>query len=48
MEKGVSYFNIKKENDTLSAELLLSEEKLTTIKVSYINWDKLGKSFIKH
>lgn len=46
MEKGVSYFNIKKENDTLSAELLLSEEKLTTIKVSYINWDKLGKSFM--
>ncbi|CAN6808447.1 unnamed protein product [Brassica oleracea] len=46
MEKGLSYFNIKEEKDRIEANILFAEEKLRTIKVPYIYWEKLGESFI--
>ncbi|KAG2295769.1 hypothetical protein Bca52824_042438 [Brassica carinata] len=46
MEKGLSYFNIKEEKDRIEANILFAEEKLRTIKVLYIYWEKLGESFI--
>ncbi|CAN6816127.1 unnamed protein product [Brassica oleracea] len=46
MEKGLSYFNIKEEKDRIEVNILFAEEKLRTIKVMYIYWEKLGESFI--
>ncbi|KAF2581745.1 hypothetical protein F2Q68_00002006 [Brassica cretica] len=46
MGKGLSYFNIKEEKDRIEVNILFAEEKLRTIKVLYIYWEKLGESFI--
>ena len=45
MEK-VELFVIKAKNERLQAKLFLAKEKLTTVKVSYIDWKKIGESFM--
>ncbi|KAF2613640.1 hypothetical protein F2Q70_00009044 [Brassica cretica] len=45
MEKE-ELFVIKAKNERLQAKLFLAEEKLTTVKVSYIDWKKIGESFM--
>lgn len=34
------------EKERLQAKLLLGNENLATVKVPYIDWDKIGKSFM--
>ncbi|CAF1918775.1 hypothetical protein Bca4012_051500 [Brassica carinata] len=45
MEKK-ALFNVKAEKERLQAKLLLGNENLATVKVPYIDWDKIGKSFM--
>ncbi|KAG2298932.1 hypothetical protein Bca4012_010484 [Brassica carinata] len=46
MQKGVSYFNIKEEKNRIEAELLLAEEKLSTIKGPHVDWYRIGESWM--
>ncbi|KAH0898911.1 LOW QUALITY PROTEIN: hypothetical protein HID58_048479, partial [Brassica napus] len=41
MEKK-ALFNVKAEKERLQAKLLLGNENLATVKVPYIDWDKIG------
>ncbi|WZY78022.1 hypothetical protein YC2023_024406 [Brassica napus] len=45
MEKE-ALFNVKAKKERLQAKLLLGNENLATVKVPYIDWDKIGKSFM--